>query len=81
VLRPRIIDSAAPFGGAARGRRHDQKENNVTTVVHKPDRQLGNAEELLLGFLDYYRSVIIRKIEGLPMRSYAPAACHRAGLP
>jgi hypothetical protein len=35
----------------------------VSIAVHKPDRQLS---ELLLGFLDYYRSVIIRKIEGLP---------------
>jgi hypothetical protein len=38
----------------------------VTTVVHKPGRQLGDPKELLLGFLDYYRSVIVRKIEGLP---------------
>jgi Protein of unknown function (DUF664) len=37
----------------------------MTTVVHKPGRQLGDPKELLLGFLDYYRSVIIRKIEGL----------------
>src|ERR1700683_679487 len=44
---------------------NDQKESNVTTVVHKPGRQLGDPKELLLGFLDYYRSVIIRKIEGL----------------
>lgn len=35
------------------------------TTVHKPDRQLGDPEELLLGFLDYYRSVISRKIDGL----------------
>ncbi len=38
----------------------------MTTAVHKPDRQLADPKELLLGFLDYYRSVIIRKIEGLP---------------
>ena len=37
----------------------------MITVVHKPGRQLGDPKELLLGFLDYYRSVIIRKIEGL----------------
>lgn len=37
----------------------------MTTVVHKPDRQLDDPKELLLGFLDYYRSVIIRKIEDL----------------
>jgi hypothetical protein len=34
--------------------------------VHKPDRQLSDPKQLLPGFLDYYRSVIIRKIEGLP---------------
>ncbi len=33
--------------------------------MHKPDRQLDDPKELLLGFLDYYRSVIARKIEGL----------------
>jgi hypothetical protein len=37
----------------------------VTTVAHKPGRQLDDPKELLLGFLDYYRSVITRKIEGL----------------
>jgi Protein of unknown function (DUF664) len=37
----------------------------VTSSVHKPDRQLADQKELLLGFLDYYRSVIIAKIEGL----------------
>lgn len=38
----------------------------MTTVAHKPDRELADPKELLLGFLDYYRSVIIRKFEGLP---------------
>jgi hypothetical protein len=37
----------------------------VSTVVHKPGRELDDPKELLLGFLDYYRSVIIRKIGGL----------------
>jgi hypothetical protein len=37
----------------------------MTPIVHKPARQLSDQKELLLGFLDYYRSVIIRKIEGL----------------
>ena len=37
----------------------------VAGTMHKPDRQLADAKELLLGFLDYYRSVIARKIEGL----------------
>jgi hypothetical protein len=50
--------------------RHDHRAmtegGSVTTAVHKPDRQLSDPKELLLGFLDYYRSVIIRKIEGLP---------------
>lgn len=33
--------------------------------MHKPGRELGDPKELLLGFLDYYRSVIARKIGGL----------------
>jgi hypothetical protein len=37
----------------------------VSTAVHKPGRELGDPKELLLGFLDYYRSVIIRMIDGL----------------
>jgi hypothetical protein len=37
----------------------------VTAIMHKPGRQLDDPKELLLGFLDYYRSVITRKIEGL----------------
>jgi Protein of unknown function (DUF664) len=37
----------------------------VPPVVHKPGRHLDDPKELLLGFLDYYRSVITRKIEGL----------------
>lgn len=37
----------------------------MATVAHKPGRQLDDPKELLLGFLDYYRSVVIRKIEGL----------------
>jgi len=37
----------------------------VSAVVHKPDRRLDDPKEVLLGFLDYYRSVIARKIEGL----------------
>ena len=37
----------------------------MSSVVHKPDRRVDDPKELLLGFLDYYRSVIARKIEGL----------------
>jgi hypothetical protein len=37
----------------------------VTTVVNKPGCELDDPKELLLGFLDYYRSVVIRKIDGL----------------
>jgi hypothetical protein len=33
--------------------------------AHKPDRQLTQPGELLLGFLYYYRSVIARKLGGL----------------
>ena len=36
----------------------------MSTVVHEPRRELDDPKELLLGFLDYYRSVIIRKIGG-----------------
>jgi hypothetical protein len=38
----------------------------VAGRTHKPDRQLDDPKELLLSFLDYYRSVVIRKVEGLP---------------
>ncbi len=34
-------------------------------MAHKPDRGLGEPKDVLLGFLDYYRSVIARKVEGL----------------
>ena len=34
-------------------------------TARKPDRHLADPKELLLGFLDYYRSVIIGKVEGL----------------
>ena len=37
----------------------------MSTAVHKPDRRLGEPKDVLLGFLDYYRSVIARKVEGL----------------
>jgi len=37
----------------------------VSTVVHKPDRRLDDPKQVLLGFLDYYRSVIACKVEGL----------------
>jgi Protein of unknown function (DUF664) len=39
--------------------------SRMSEVVHKPDRKLSEPDELLLGFLDYYRSVIARKVEGL----------------
>jgi uncharacterized damage-inducible protein DinB len=37
----------------------------VTEEVHKPDRRLSDPKDLLLGYLDYYRSVIARKVAGL----------------
>jgi Protein of unknown function (DUF664) len=40
-------------------------DTGVSTVAHKPGRELNDPKELLLGFLDYYRSVIIRKVDGL----------------
>ena len=50
----------------------------------KPDRQLADPKELLLGFLDYYRSVIIRKLEGLPdaeLRASRPLGLPRRAVP
>src|ERR1700722_4861134 len=38
----------------------------MTAGAHKPDRELADPKELLLGFLDYYRSVLIGKFEGVP---------------
>jgi uncharacterized damage-inducible protein DinB len=34
--------------------------------VSKPARETSDAKQVLLGFLDYYRAVIARKVEGLP---------------
>lgn len=48
----------------------------MTTIVHKPGRQLCDQKELLLGFLDYYRSAITRKIEDL-----TDAQLHTSRLP
>jgi hypothetical protein len=59
-------------GSADPGTRDDRSdgdpaaETSASTVVHKPGRELGDPKELLLGFLDYYRSVVIRKVAGLP---------------
>ena len=38
----------------------------MTGAAHEPSRELGDPKELLLGYLDYYRSAVIRKIDGLP---------------
>jgi uncharacterized damage-inducible protein DinB len=37
----------------------------VTTAEHKPDKGLTDPKELLLAYLDYFRSVIARKLAGL----------------
>jgi hypothetical protein len=37
----------------------------MTTHLPEPDRQLADPTELLLSYLDYYRSVVGAKIEGL----------------
>jgi uncharacterized damage-inducible protein DinB len=34
-------------------------------VDHEPNRELPDPKELFLGYLDYYRSVIVRKLQGL----------------
>lgn len=38
----------------------------MTSMVEKPDRQLADPKELLLGFLDFYRSWVGRLVEGMP---------------
>jgi uncharacterized damage-inducible protein DinB len=38
----------------------------MTETVPKPARQTSDAKQVLLGYLDYYRAVIARKVEGLP---------------
>jgi hypothetical protein len=38
----------------------------MTAVPGEPDRQLADPADLLLGYLDYYRSVVTRKLDGLP---------------
>jgi uncharacterized damage-inducible protein DinB len=38
----------------------------VTTAEHKPDKGLTDPKALLLDYLDYFRSVIARKLAGLP---------------
>ena len=37
----------------------------AASAVEKPSRELSDPRELLLGFLDYYRSAVGRKLEGL----------------
>jgi len=34
-------------------------------VLPEPDDQVGDAKQLLRGYLDYYRSVVARKVDGL----------------
>lgn len=38
------------------------------THAHKPGRATADPKEVLLGLLDYYRSVVTRKVEGLSER-------------
>jgi hypothetical protein len=42
------------------------ESQGVTAGADKPDRELADPKEVLLGFLDYYRSVMTRKFEGVP---------------
>jgi hypothetical protein len=48
----------------------------MNEIAHKPDRDLADPKEILLGFLDYYRSVVARKLAGL-----SEADLRRAHLP
>ncbi len=45
--------------------RWECKTGGLAEMIHKPSRQLSDSKQLLLGYLDYYRSVIGRKVEGL----------------
>jgi hypothetical protein len=54
-----------PTAGNGRTARALTDSADLGTVVHKPGRELDDPKELLLGSLDYYRSVIIRKVDGL----------------
>jgi hypothetical protein len=60
-----LTGSADPGTGDDRSDGDPAAKTSVSTVVHKPGRELGDPKELLLGFLDYYRSVVIRKVAGL----------------
>ncbi|MEU6239230.1 DUF664 domain-containing protein, partial [Kitasatospora sp. NPDC047058] len=37
----------------------------MTSSLPEPDQQMSDPSELLLGYLDYYRSVIGAKVEGM----------------
>ena len=37
----------------------------MAEAIQKPSRELSDSKQLLLGYLDYYRSEIGRKVEGL----------------
>jgi Protein of unknown function (DUF664) len=47
------------------GRQQATESIVMTGVVHEPNREISDPKELLLDYLDYYRSVIVRKIDGL----------------
>jgi hypothetical protein len=41
------------------------KADVVAEPIEKPSRELSDPKQLLLGYLDYYRSVVGREVEGL----------------
>jgi Protein of unknown function (DUF664) len=41
------------------------KTGAMAETIRKPSRELSDSKQLLLGYLDYYRSVIGRKVAGL----------------
>jgi hypothetical protein len=56
----RIVERAGDVGG------HSTAESiDMSDAVHEPRRNIDDPQELLLGYLDYYRSAITRKIDGL----------------
>jgi hypothetical protein len=69
-------------GSADPGTADDPQPTGASAVVHKPGRESGDPKELLLGFLDYYRSVTIRKIVFCVRRPRdQPGALYRDDLP
>lgn len=42
-------------------------------MIEEPSGQLSDPRELFLAYLDYYRDVVLRKVEGAPEHSTLPS--------